>query len=123
MIDVLEAAMARADGGREGPFVEVYVSRRYGEVIAKEFAEPGGAYGDYFRTAALAIVHADPACADRSLVELHTTTRGPFHTGRVEWRRDLQSWIDAALKAHREGGERSPPAIRSLRGTRCSPAR
>lgn len=101
MLLVLETAMKQAGGEASWPYVEVYVSKRYGEVLAKEFGEPGKGYGDPFRSAALAIVHPVVDRPHQSRVETHTIERGPFHRGSVAWRQRLPAWIAAAL-AQRE---------------------
>lgn len=89
MLEVLTAAMRRAAGPDGPPYVEVYPSRRYGEVVAKEFAEPGQGYEDAFRSAAIAIVHALADRPGASRVEIHAVQRGPFHHGQVAWMKDL----------------------------------
>ena len=99
MLEVLEAAMRRAAGDREAPWVKVYPSKRYGEVVAKEFAERKSSYKDPFRTAAIAIVHPIRDEPARSRVEMHHVRRGPFHGGSVRWQAGLPGWIDAELAA------------------------
>lgn len=109
MVEVLEAAMKRAGGGGEAPWVKVYASRRYREIVAKEFEKPSATYKDPFRTAAIAIVHPVPGDASRCRVEMHHTRRGPFHGGSVRWQAGLPGWIDAELVERREGGLKPIP--------------
>lgn len=97
MVALLERAMKRARGADGPPWVKVYPSMRYREVVAKEFEKRTASYEDPFRTAAIAIVHAVPDDPARSRVELHHTRRGPFHGGSVRWQADLPGWIDAEL--------------------------
>jgi hypothetical protein len=97
MVQVLEDAMRRAAGDGKPPWVEVYASKRYREVVAKEFEEPSASYKDPFRTAAIAIVHPVPEDPQRCRVEMHDVRRGPFHGGAVRWREGLPGWIEAEL--------------------------
>ena len=107
MVQVLEDAMRRAAGDGKPPWVEVYASKRYGEVVAKEFDEPSASYEDPFRTAAIAIVHPVPEDPGRCRVEMHDVRRGPFHGGSVRWREGLPGWIEAEL-ADRANGRLKP---------------
>jgi len=97
MLDVLEGAMLRAGGADGPPWVKAYPSRRYGEVVGKEFEKRTATYKDTFRTAAIAIVHPDPEDPARCRVETHHTRRGPFHGGSVRWQAGLPGWIDEEL--------------------------
>lgn len=97
MVDVLEGAMKRARGDGEPPWVKVFPSKNYREVVAKEFEKPSASYKDTFNTAAIAIVHAIPGAPKRCKVEMHHTRRGPFHGGTVNWQAGLPGWIDAEL--------------------------
>ncbi len=96
MLEVLERALGRAGSEDEPPYVTVYVSERYGEVLAKEFGEPHKSYADPFRSAALAIVHPLRGEEERCRVEVHQVQRGPFHRGRVRWAA-VPGWIDEAI--------------------------
>ena len=104
MLEVVEEAIghARGLGGRE--VGGVWVSRRRGEVVAKE-REPDKAdsetYGLPFRSAVLVVVHPVQGEPNVSRVEIHSTQRGPFHKGRVAWQRDLPRWIDDVLRQRR----------------------
>jgi len=99
MVEVLEKAFERADGRGAPPYVHVYVSRRYGEVLAKEFEGARDTYADPFLSAAIAIVHEVREDEGRCRVETHHLRRGPFHGGSVAWGRDLPGWIEEALAA------------------------
>ena len=107
MVDVLEGAMRRARGDGEPPWVKAFASKRYGEVVAKEFEEASASYKDPFRTAAIAIVHPIPDAPKRCKIETHHTRRGPFHGGSVQWQAGLPGWIDAEL-AERAAGKVKP---------------
>ena len=107
MVEVLEGAMKRAGGRGEPPWVKVYASKHYREVVAKEFEKHSATYKDTFRTAAIAIVHPVAGDASRSRVEMHHTRRGPFHGGSVRWQAGLPGWIDAEL-AERAAGKLKP---------------
>ena len=109
MVEVLEAAMKRAGGEDGPPWVKVYASRRYREVVAKEFEERSSTYKDTFRTAAIAIVHPVAGDASRSRVEMHHTRRGPFHGGSVRLQAGLPGWIDAELAERAAGGLKAIP--------------
>lgn len=104
MLEVIEEAIghARGLGGRE--VAGVWVSKRRGEVVAKE-REPDEAdsekYSLPFRSAVLVIVHPVLGEPNVSQVEMHATHRGPFHKGRVAWQRDLPRWIDDVLRQRR----------------------
>ncbi len=107
MVEVLEDAMKRADGKGEPPYVKTFASKRYREVVAKEFEKRRATYKDTFLTAAIAIVHPVAGDPSRCRVEMHDTRRGPFHGGSVKWGRDLPGWIDAEL-AERAAGTIKP---------------
>jgi hypothetical protein len=100
MLDILRRAAGRAVGLGGRRVQAIFVSRRYGEVIAKEReAELAGddSYEPPFRSAMVATVHAIPGEPNTCRVEIHATDRGPFHKGRVEWERDMPRWIDQVL--------------------------
>jgi hypothetical protein len=102
MLAVLDVAARKAVGCDGSPVVAVFVSPRYGEVIAKE-REPAKAaddgYTDPFRTAMIAVVRPVPGDPSKSLVEIQEIRRGPFHGGCVAWRRDMPGWIAQTLRS------------------------
>ena len=82
------AAPGRGAAGGGALPVEVYVSRRYGEVLAKEgFERPGQGYADPFRSAALAIVHPVPGRPDGVPDRDPRDRPRPVHRGTVHWER------------------------------------
>jgi hypothetical protein len=119
--------MERASGLLEQPpYVEVFVSKRYGEVIAKESEKPEAGYGAPFRSAAIAIVHPSPRGFAWCRVEWHAIQRGPFHRGSVDWMRNLPGWIESARAAYdplapEEEEEEDEPLLRRLGKARPLP--
>jgi hypothetical protein len=101
MLEVITEAMEDTAGRRGPPYVEVYASSRYGEVVAKEFEKDKSSYGTVFRSAAIAIIHPVSGDPGRCRVEMHAIQRGPFHGGSVAWMRDLPGLIDAVLERER----------------------
>lgn len=104
MLEVVEEAIGHARGMGGHPVAGVYVSKRRGEVIAKE-REPDKAhlekYGLPFRSAVFVVVHPVQGEPNVSKVEMHSTHRGPFHKGHVAWQRDLPVWIADVLRQRR----------------------
>jgi len=92
------AAFARGRGGK--PVAAIFVSKRRGEVVAKE-RDPEDAdnagYEKPFLSAVVVSVHGVPGQPDIARLELHETHSGPFHLGAVNWTRDLPVWIDQVL--------------------------
>ena len=92
------AAFARGRGGK--PVKAIFVSKRRGEVVAKERdaedADDEG-YEKPFLSAVVASVHGVPGQPDIARLEIHETHSGPFHIGAVSWTRDLPIWIDQVL--------------------------
>ncbi|MGE0192547.1 MAG: hypothetical protein AB7T63_10965 [Planctomycetota bacterium] len=92
------AAFARGRGGQ--PVKAIFVSKRRGEVVAKE-RDPEDAsstsYDEPFLSAVVVSVHGVPGQPDLARLEMHATHSGPFHLGAVNWTRDLPVWIDQVL--------------------------
>ena len=104
MLEVVEEAVRRARGLGDRAVEGVYVSKRRGEVIAKEREPEKAAATKYslpFRSAVLVVVHPIVGEPEASRVEMHAMERGPFHKGRVAWQRDLPGWIDDVLRQRR----------------------
>ena len=104
MLEVVEEAARRARGMGGRPVEGVWVSKRRGEVVAKEREPHEASKGSYslpFRSAVLVVVHPVQGEPDASRLEIHAMNRGPFHKGQVAWERDLPRWIDDVLRERR----------------------
>lgn len=118
----LLAAVETAARGMKGlgglPVTAVFVSERRMEVVAKERAPEDqwdDSYSAPWRSAMVATVHRIPGEPERARLEIHDGHRGPFHQGRIQWRRDLPPLIRESLQkpAVVEGAETPADALES----------
>lgn len=97
MLDVVERAVRKARDGAGRPVEDVMVSRRYGEVRAKEVAAGDDPSGDDYVAAVVVVIHDVIGAPDRSRIEIHAGNRGPFDRGVIAWEARLPGWIDEVL--------------------------
>jgi hypothetical protein len=104
MLEVLEEAVGEARGVGGKPVSGVFVSERRRQVVAKERpadeADDDG-YSKPFLTAMVATVWPVEGRPEACRVEIHAMRSGPFHTGRIQWERDMPAWIERVLTRRR----------------------
>lgn len=101
MLEVVHRAARKARGPDGRPVQAVFMSEERREIIAKERGLEDAAddgYAKPFRSAMIAFVHPVPGQPTHARVEVHAMERGPFHSGDVEWERDMPRWIEQALR-------------------------
>jgi hypothetical protein len=95
----------------QGKVAAVFPNRKGFEVVAKErFGKDR--YDDWYSPDwhSAVVVYIHPVMGDdaRSKLEIHSTNRGRFHRGRINWQGELPALIDAAV------AKRGPGRIRPL---------
>lgn len=104
MMEVIGDAARKARGAGGKPVRAVFVNPHRNEVIAKERTAEEASDTGYpapFRSAMLASVYPVANNPNASRVEIHAIERGPFHSGRVNWTRDMPCWINEVLAERR----------------------
>jgi len=113
LLAAVETAARRMKGLGGLPVTAVFVSERRMEVVAKERAPEDqwdDSYSAPWRSAMVATVHPIPGAPERARLEIHDGHRGPFHQGRIEWRRDLPRLVrEALLQPMEPEGAAAPP--------------
>ena len=100
LLTVVYRAAKKARGVDGQPIRGVWKRKISMEVVAKErtaeFVE-SEKYDDPWRTAMLAMVHPVPGKPNESRLEIHATSKGPFHKGRIAWTHTMPCWIREVL--------------------------
>lgn len=118
MLELAAQACRGMVGLRGRPVTTVEVSRRYGEVTAKEQGLDGRrdpAYGDEWVSAVVITVHPVPGDPARSRVEWHACRRSMLMGCGVDWAGLLDARLDAAVAAWQAQDPRAPGLAPSAR--------
>lgn len=102
MLEVVARACRAMVGLRGRPVTTVEVSRRHGEVTAKEQGLDGRrdpAYGDEWVSAVVVVVHPVVGQPGRSRVEWHATRRSVLMVRGVDWEGALAARIEQEVRA------------------------